>query len=78
MSEPVELHLEQMELRIIEFMRQEPTTAYGPEELAGQVGATVNDVAAALAKLERLGLVAAGDTAGGLDAYNVTPAANQL
>lgn len=78
MSEPVELHLEPMELGIIQFMRRQPETTYTPEELAPEVGATVNDVGASLAKLERLGLVAAGDTTAGLNAYNITPAANQL
>lgn len=78
MSEPVTLHLEPMELGIIQFMRREPETSYTPEDLAAEVNANVNDVGAALAKLERLGLVAAGDTAAGLDAYNVTPAANQV
>ncbi len=78
MSRPVELHLGPLELQIVHFMRRNPATSYFPEELAKELGHSVNDVGAALAKLERLGLVAAPDTAAGDDAYNITPAAESI
>jgi DNA-binding IclR family transcriptional regulator len=69
------LHVEPTGHRILAYMRTQPEGLAQPQELAEQLDLGEGAVRAALAKLERLGLVDRAHALGGAEEYLLTPAA---
>ena len=69
------LHVEPTGHRILAFMRTQEDGLSNPPELVAALELGEGEVRAALAKLERLGLVDRGHTLGGAEEYILTPAA---
>lgn len=75
MDDPNILHVEPTGHRILAYMRTQPEGLSNPHALAEQLELGEGEIRAALAKLERLGLVDRTHALGGAEEYLLTPGA---